>query len=129
MYRDNMNFMVQFTQANVGAFLFDKNEHFAGVRYVSSHSQQTFNDTPIHLKELTEEQNELMYYMKRGDQNTQIVGFRTTKACEGAKQIMSVQPIYYSIDKTMCEQHLLPLSANQLEEITEYGPSCAEISS
>lgn len=80
-------------------------------------------DTPLKGSELIAEVNEL----KGVKTHTRIVGFRTTKSCENAKQIMSVQPIYYSVDEKICKQKLIKLTPGLLEEIPSYGPECAAV--
>ena len=57
---------------------------------------------------------------------TRLIGFRTTKRCESSKFIMSLQPIYYSLDEEMCTEVLTSLSASHLDEIGGYGPTCAQ---
>lgn len=38
---------------------------------------------------------------------------------------MSVEPIYYSIDETMCRHELQSLSRGMIDEPASYGPDCA----
>lgn len=63
----------------------------------------------------------------KANKHTRLVGFRTTKRCSSAKQIMSVQPIYFSINEDMCKKVLKPITRGMLEEIPHFGPSCDEI--
>lgn len=61
------------------------------------------------------------------NRHTRLVGFRTTKRCEEAEKIMSVQPIYFSIDETMCKEYLTPITKGLSEEISAYGPACSQL--
>lgn len=58
------------------------------------------------------------------DKHTRLVGFRTSKLCQEATKIMSVQPIYFSVDRAMCKDFLTPITKGLTEEISSYGPRC-----
>ena len=49
--------------------------------------------------------------------NTRLIGFRTTKRCQTDKKIMSVQPIFYSIDEDLCKNQLIIPTDAQMSEI------------
>lgn len=119
--------MVELSDSLIDAFYFDEEGHFAGFRFVNAETGEIFEDTPLNAGNLKVEKNEELE-MKDYKHHTRLVGFRTTKSCHGAKNIMSLQPIYYSVNKQMCEEHLQSLSMGMLEEIPFYGPECAEVS-
>mmetsp|Transcript_31059 Transcript_31059/g.41169 ORF Transcript_31059/g.41169 Transcript_31059/m.41169 type:complete len:186 (+) Transcript_31059:372-929(+) len=110
----------------LASVVFDQNDHVAGLKYMQPSTKEILIDTPLRAAQL---------YEDRGDRrlleditgHTRLVGLRTTKECEGSKNIMSVQPIYYSIDKKMCTEVLQSLDQGLLNEISSYGPTCAEV--
>ena len=59
--------------------------------------------------------------------HTRLIGFRTTKRCRSDKQIMSIQPIYYSIDERMCKSYVDYVSQELYNEIPAYGAECSDV--
>lgn len=109
----------------LSAVLFDENRHFAGFKFVNPKTKESFIDTPLASAQLTAEPMDSRMTMDLSE-HTRIIGFRTTKECETAKQIMSIQPIYFSLDEGICSRVLKPLQSGHLEEVGGYGPTCAE---
>jgi len=107
----------------IEAVLFDQNQHCAGFKFENDMTKQAILDTPLNGAELTAEMNDFRGVLS----HTRVVGFRTTKSCESAKQILSVQPIYYSVDEKVCKERLVQLTPGLLEEIPSYGPECAVV--
>jgi len=58
--------------------------------------------------------------------HTRLVGLRTQKLCDSAQDVVSVQPIYYSVDEQMCTEYLQELTSGMLEEIPAFGITCEE---
>ena len=100
----------------ISAVLFDDAGFFAGFKFIDQLTKEVLYDQPVRTnkKRLSEQDNhEELILGTEG--HTRIVGFRTTKACESSKRIMSLQPIYYSLDRRMCTEVLK--SPGLLEEI------------
>lgn len=92
----------------VSAFYFDKTERFAGIQTIDIHNAAVSSLTFTEGDKLTtralipsEWTNSLPHLQKFYD-GTRLVGFRSEKACDRANDILSVTPIYYSIDEDMC---------------------------
>ena len=47
-------------------------------------------------------------------EHTRLVGLRTFKRCATSKQILQVQPIYYSVNEGICDNYLIPLGKGML---------------
>lgn len=57
-------------------------------------------------------------------ESTRLIGFRTTKKCKDSNLIKSIQPIYYSKNKDICQTVLRPVSKTMMSEPQEYGNDC-----
>ena len=103
--------------------VFDKEDNFAGFILLDVKAGELIEDSPFDTAGMRMEYNdpELL-----GDANshTRVAGFRTTKRCSTAKTILSVQPIYYSIDEKMCKETLKPIPTEMFNEISSYGLDC-----
>ena len=117
----------------VTSYLFDQDGVFAGVRLYSRESGTT---STVSFKRGDPEGSTLDgladdFFLIENSDVLRLVGFRSTKTCEQARQILSLQPIYYSIEPSLCDPDnhasgLLPLSEGMLQEIAAYGPQCGE---
>ena len=58
--------------------------------------------------------------------DTRLVGFRSSKACSDSKRISSIQLIYFSLDQSICTDHLQPIPERMLQEPIFHGPTCSE---
>ena len=112
------------TRMVINSVLFDKDDNYAGMIFEQVENGRLVVQSPIDTSNLRKAKNSEV--MKKANAHTRIIGFRTTKRCHSAKQILSVQPIYYSINREMCNEVLKPLSAGMMNEINSYGPECAE---
>ena len=107
----------------------DMYQNFAGLRL--QHVEDGTVDTLLTPAELTSETNDMTFVKNDADlmqanDNTRLIGFRTTKRCHSSKQIKSIQPIYYSINEDICKNVLLPLTEVILDEIPVYGVECGD---
>ena len=114
---------VEMSGENIEQVLFNKDNFFVGFKFVDNPTRDELFDIPEHI-EISRSILNIPETLRDINNNTQIIGFRTTKACKEAKKIMSIQPIYYSIDRNMCLKTLKPLSHGMLQEIPQYGPTC-----
>ena len=64
---------------------------------------------------------------KNANDHTRLVGFRTTKNCKDSMLIRSLQPIYFSVNQEMCQEHLIALTDNMIHEVEAYGPSVCPV--
>ena len=88
----------------IDSILFDADNFFSGFIF--------YNKATDHLNERAPRDHLDLRVVRIDDvireniENTHLVGFRTTKRCSTAKQVMSVQPIYFSVKKDLCENYL-----------------------
>lgn len=106
----------------IDGFLFDTGNHFAGFRtwnpqHDTENVHKAVDASKLRFSEVDKQ-------IVDSIDHTRLIGFRTTKKCDEGKVISSVQPIYFSIDKTMCKDYLKPVSAGLMEEISGFGPTC-----
>ena len=132
MYRQAQS--VSLKNKVVSAFYFDKTERFAGIQTIDIHNAAVSSLTFTEGDKLTtralipsEWTNSLPHLQKFYD-GTRLVGFRSEKACDRANDILSVTPIYYSIDEDMCsDPQMRAVTDGMLEEIPAYGVTCEEL--
>ena len=58
--------------------------------------------------------------------DTRLVGIRSTSECNEAKTISSLQLIYFSINQSMCDDVLMPITSEMTTEPSAHGPTCEE---
>ena len=62
----------------------------------------------------------------RHARDTRLVGMRSTSQCSEAKAINSIQFIYFSLNQTMCDEVLNPITSEMVTEPSSHGPTCEE---
>ena len=110
----------------IDSVLFDKYDHFAGLELRNAKSGQIKTISPLDTNDSSLKKIKNSEALIAGNSHTRLIGFRTSKRCHSSKSILSVQPIYYSIDEEFCNSVFTPLSMGMLAEIGSYGPECAE---
>ena len=90
----------------IASVLFDERGYFSGFNLMDTWTGDLMVLSPLQAG--TGGLNNIDNHMDliKGNPHTRLVGFRTTKRCESDNNIMSVQPIYYSIDEQMCKKTL-----------------------
>ena len=111
----------------IASVLFDERGFFSGFNLMETRTGELFVISPLEAGDgrLNEVDNDMA--LIKGNKHTRLVGLRTTKRCANAKEIMSVQPIYLSVDEDMCKNTLIDITRGMTQEISEFGPSCDEI--
>lgn len=111
---------MELSGAVLESVLLDDHNEFAGFRFYELNgllnSMEGYALTELDEAQITNLPNEVSL-IEGQSRHTRLVGFRSTKRCEESKTIMSLQPIYYSIDEKMCTENLLSLSGGMLSEI------------
>ena len=118
----------------VSAFYFDKSERFAGIQTTDIHDASVSSLTFTEVENLTSrtlipsDWTSSLPHLQKFYDGTRLVGFRTEKACDRANGILSVTPIYYSIDQEVCGDALMRAATDgMMEEIPAYGVTCEEV--
>ena len=77
----------------------DLNNSFAGFVLTEAKTGENVEEIALNFDNVAFHAVDNLKAIKDSHAHTRIVGFRTTKKCHSAKQIMSVQPIYYSVNE------------------------------
>lgn len=72
---------------------------FAGFVLTEAKTGENIEKTGLNFENVAFHATDNLKAIRDSHAHTRIVGFRTTKNCHSAKQIMSVQPIYYSVNE------------------------------
>ena len=100
---------MELSGAVLESVLLDEQNEFAGFRFYELDGlldqKEGFALTELDEAVITSVPNEVSL-IEGHSRHTRLVGFRSTKRCEESKTIMSLQPIYYSIDEKMCTEKL-----------------------
>lgn len=106
------------------SILFDDEKHFAGFVFYDQVLLET--KYMIASKHMHVEAVKLDDEILKNHENTRLIGFRTTKRCHTAKQTMSVQPIFFSVNRDLCENYLDGIDMAMMDELTHHGPECSD---
>ena len=114
---------IDMTNQEISAYHFSKDGDFAGLTIRDTHGEE--------IVYMTEELDfvETMYQLDSFLNiwnTTRLVGFRTSLRCRTSQVIKQIQPIYYSIDKDVCQNLLGQIPRGMLEETPSFGKECNE---
>ena len=111
--------------STLNSVFFDNAGNFVGIDFLDLtygyHKEQT---APIQHDTFFEVNPDVY---KDANDHTRLVGFRTTKNCKDSMLIRSLQPIYFSVNQEMCQEHLIALTDNMIHEVEAYGPSVCPV--